>query len=270
MAKRETALQLWGREFALARTATAMSQDALANSTYMSSSLIGMWELGKRAPKLEDLARCEECLGTNGLLERLLTKWVSREVSPQWFGRWRSAEEEATTLLSFQPTVVPGLLQTKEYAQAVLEAGVYYRTDVEEMVAVRLERQKILERDDPPFLVALLDESVLRRNVGGSKVMADQLLHVARMAARKDVVVQVIPFTASAGAGFLSPFVIASFDDRREVAYVDNQVSGEVLEDPIEVGLLRQVFERFRADAMSRQASIDFIREVAAEQWQVA
>ncbi|WP_216215431.1 Scr1 family TA system antitoxin-like transcriptional regulator [Amycolatopsis aidingensis] len=81
-----------------------------------------MWETGRRSPKTEDLARCEEILGSNGYLSRLLTELVSPEVAHEWLDRWIEVESRATTLLSFQPTVVPGLLQT--------EAGLRARTQV--------------------------------------------------------------------------------------------------------------------------------------------
>lgn len=267
--KKVTSLRLWGKELARAREAAGLNQEDLGRTIHVSQSLVGMWESGRRAPHPDLVGRCEKVLHTDGLLQRLLEDWVSREVSPQWLGKWREAEERATTLYSFQPTVVPGLLQTEEYARTVLKAGRYYREDVEDMVATRMERQKILQRDDPPFLVTLLCESVLRCNVGGPKVMAEQLLHLVRVAESENVVVQVVPFTARSCAGFLSPFVIAGFGDRTEIAYVDNQLSGDIIDDPLKVGILRQLFERFRADALSKLASLEFIRKVVAEQWSV-
>lgn len=265
-AKRQTALQLWGKELARARETAGMSGGALAKAIYVSNSLVGMWETGKRVPKQQDINRCDTTLGTNGYLARLLSEWVSREVPPEWLGQWRSIEELATTLLSFQPTVVPGLLQTPDYARAVLRAGIYHHADTDEMVATRIERQRILTEGDPPFLVALMDESVLHRNAGGAEIMGDQLTHLAEIAARRNVVVQVVPLTATACAGFLSPFVVASFDGGNEVAYVDNQLRGEVVEHPDEVATLRQLFELFRAEALSTKESIELITRVA-KQW---
>lgn len=192
---------------------------------------------------------------------------VSREVSPEWLDRWQEIEEQATTLLWFEPLVVPGLLQVEEYARAVLRAGRYHRTDVEDKVATRMDRQRILDRDDPAYLVVLLDESVLRRAVGGAEVMTDQLTRLADAAEGGNTAVYVVPFDAPASAGFLSTFIVASFDGGNEVAYVDNQLRGEVVEQPDEVAMLRQLFERFRADARSKQESIDLIRRIVKDQW---
>lgn len=264
--KRLTALQLWGKRLAHAREAAGVSQATLANTVYVSPSLIGMWESGKRPPKPEHVERCDGALKTGGYLSWLLEEWVSREVPPQWLDMWRSVEERATTLQWFEPVLVPGLLQTEDYARAVLQAGEYHLTNVEDMVQVRMERQRILDDDNPPFLAALMDESVLGRNVGGDGVMVAQLLHLARMAERQRVAVQIVPLSAPACAGFLSHFVIASIPGGREVAYVDNQLRGEVVDDPEDLTTLRQLFERFRADAHSKQASIELIRRVA-EQW---
>ncbi|WP_216214126.1 helix-turn-helix domain-containing protein [Amycolatopsis aidingensis] len=206
--KRDNALRFWGRELALARDSRGLSQEALAQQAYISHSLVAMWETGRRSPKTEDLARIEEILGSNGYLSRLLTELVAREVAHEWLDRWIEVESRATTILSFQTTVVDGLLQTPDYARAVLKN--------EDLVQVRLERQRVLTEGDPP------------------------MLH--------------------------GPFIIASFDGGSDMAYVDNQLRGNVVEQPEDVASLRQMFELFRADALSTRQSIELIEKVA-EQW---
>jgi hypothetical protein len=138
--------------------------------------------------------------------------------------------------------------------------------DLDEMVAARMERQQVLFKEDPPVLVALISESVLRHNVGGRGVMYEQLLHLAEMAGRDNVIVHVVPDDAPACAGFLSGFVIASFDGGDDIGYVDNQLDCATIRDFDDVTRLRHFFEVFRGDALSRQASIEFIRK-AAERW---
>lgn len=267
--KRMTTLELWGKELARAREAAGMTQEVLAKTIHVSASLVAMWETGKRAPKHEYVRACDNVLRTGGFLFRLLDEWVPLKVSPEWLDKWLLVEEQATTLLWFEPVIIPGLLQTEDYARAVLRAGKYYLADTEEMVAARLDRQRILDLDNPPFLVAVLDESVLMRNVGDARVMADQLMHLGHMAERPNVVVQIAPLSAPACAGFLSTFIIASFDGGNEAAYADNQLSGDVIESLDDVATLRQLFERFRADALSQHESIDLIRKVVAEKWPI-
>jgi hypothetical protein len=151
--------------------------------------------------------------------------------------------------------------------RAILSAG-NHQADVEEMVNARLERQQVLVREDePPMLVALISESVLRHNVGGAETMIDQLTTLADMGERDDgVIVQIIPDRAPACAGFIAHFVVAGFDDRADVAYVDNQLSGEVVESAEDVVRLKRMFDRFRAEALPKQESISLIME-EAERW---
>jgi transcriptional regulator with XRE-family HTH domain len=266
--KRKTALELWGSWFAKARERRMLSQEALAKQTYLSKSTIAMWETGRRYPRLSDLRRCEEALGTDGDLAELLTEWVSREVAQEWLDKWRLIEERATSLWSFETTVVPGLLQTEDYARATLVEGQSSATDeqIEGLLAVRMERQRVLVDGTPPVLVALIAESVLGQTVGGAEVMRDQLLHLAEAAERRDVTVQIVPAGSPVCGGFTGPFVIANFDGGTEVAYVDDQLRGGVVESPDDVTDLRRTFERFRGEALAKRESIERIQR-AAEQW---
>ncbi|MFD9957699.1 Scr1 family TA system antitoxin-like transcriptional regulator [Amycolatopsis sp. NPDC058986] len=253
--KRRTALEAWGRELALARDGKSLSQEELAKAVFVSQSLVAMWETGKRTPKADDLARCEEILGTTGFLARMLAELVAREVSHEWLDRWIEVEESATTLLWFESTVIPGLLQTPDYARAIL--------DSEELVAARLERQRVLDEGEPPMLVVLLSESVLRQQVGGAEVLSEQLRHLAEMAQRRNISVQVVPPDAPACSKFIGHFVVASLDGAPDVAYVDNQLRGEVVEGHADVAALRRTFEYFRADALSHRQTIDLIEKEA-------
>src|SRR4051812_20967467 len=123
-----------------------------------------------------------------------------------------------------------------------------------------MERQEILAKAEAPVLVVLMDESVLSRTVGGAEVMHDQLLHPAELAENDDIIIQIIPLASSACAGFISHFALASLNGGAEVAYVDNQLNGEVIERPDQVAVLRRTFELFRAEALSKQESIALIR----------
>jgi transcriptional regulator with XRE-family HTH domain len=258
--KRETALELWGKEFARAREEAGLSQVALAKDAYISPSLIGMWEIGRRTPKPEDLARCEERLGTKGRLAWSLKNWVPREVAHEWLDKWIEVEEQATQLLWFETSLVPGLLQTERYAQTVLST--------EGEVAARLARQKILDDENPPILVALLDESVLRRKVGDAAVMYEQLGHLAEQAQRDHIRIHVLPLVADACAKINGPFVIAGFAVGNEVLYLDNAVTGEVVEDKEALTKIHRTWELLRSDALSKDETIKLILKVA-EEWKI-
>lgn len=261
-----TARAFLAKEIRLAREATGASQKAVAKKIYVSESLIAAWESGRLLPKPDALQRFEEAHGIKGTLSRLLEDLVSNEISPEWLGKWLSVESQATSLWCYETAVVPGLLQTKEYARAVLILRPQKAIAVEDQVNARLLRQRILSGEDQPMVVVALDEAVLHRPVGGSHVMHEQLRHIAEMAKSPRIMVYIIPFGAGEHAGFAGPFVIASFDGM-EIAYVDNALRGDVVEQPQDIADLRVLWEMLRSSALSAEESIELIWKVAHEQY---
>jgi transcriptional regulator with XRE-family HTH domain len=256
--KRKTAQELWGNELAHALDAAGMKGGQLAEAMHVVPSTVSQWLNGKRKPHRKDVGRIEEILGTNGYLTRYLLNWLPREVAHEWLDKWIEIEEQATQLLWFEPSLVPGLLQTESYARAVLSN--------EEEVASRIARQKILDVDNPPILVALLDESVLRRKVGDAAIMYEQLTHLAAMAERSHIRIHILPLSADACAKINGPYVIASFNGGNEVAYLDNAITGEVIEGKEELARIRRMWELFRSDALHKDESIKLITRIA-EEW---
>jgi transcriptional regulator with XRE-family HTH domain len=256
--KRKTAQELWGKELAHALDSAGIKGQQLAETLHVVPSTVSQWVNGKRKPHRKDVERIEEILGTNGYLMRYLLDWLPREVAHEWLDKWIEIEEQATHLLSFQPSLVPGLLQTESYARVVLSN--------EEEVAARLARQKILDDDNPPILVALMDESVLHRRVGDAAVMHGQLTHLAELARRDNVRIHVLPLAAEACAKINGPFVIAGFNGGNEVAYLDNAITGEVVEGKEELAKLHRMWELLRSDALRKDESIQLITK-AAEEW---
>jgi len=205
--------------------------------------------------------------GTGGALVRL---WplVSREMLPGWFRPWIEIEREATALRSFEPLIIPGLLQTPQYARTLLAAQPAGTEDeLEQLVATRIERQAILVRENPPHLWCLLDEGALHRCVGGGKTMHDQLLHLEEAAHRPKVAIQVVPFEAGAHAGLLGAFVIASFDGAGDIVYLETAASGQVTETPSVVAEVTLTYDTLRSEALPRTASRELIMKVAEQEW---
>lgn len=128
---------------------------------------------------------------TGGYLSRLLEDLVSDEVPPEWLGKWLTVETRASSLLWFEPIVIPGLVQNEDYARAVLRLGTPTPFGVDDQVTARLERQRVLERDDPPLFHAILDEAVISRPVGGPEIMREQLTRLVELSERPEVVIQV-------------------------------------------------------------------------------
>ena len=269
----ESPLGVFGAMLAYYRTRAGMTPEQLGARVFVSGSQIRKVEAGTRTPT-EDLAKaCEGvdelcCNGALTELYEILGEKLKRRAYPGWFAAWPDKEAQARRLRSFELVVVPGLLQAEDYARAVLSTRVGATEDeIDEAVAARLARQKILDREHPPELWAILDEGVLRRPVGGLEVIRGQLVHLAGMARRPHIVVQVVPLAAGAHQGLDGgAFVIADFDDAATIAYQDTAVSGQIIEDASEADALAHTWDTMRLEALPRAASLSLIEETA-RQW---
>lgn len=260
MPARMTGREFFGRRLRIAREQQVpkMSRRALGERINLSDSAVAAWESGRNIPDPETLEDVERVLGTGGLLEDIAENIVTGEKPQEFLGKWAHAEAQATLLLRFTYDVVPGLLQLEEYARAVL------RDD--DQVKVRMSRQQVLTKENPPVFVALIDESVLHRNVGGPRAMSDQLNRLVEMAMHEHVVVQVIRLSCSIGSQYTGSFGVASCNGETEVGQIDDALSGDVVESADEVSRLRRMFEVVRKHALSERESVHLIKEVA-ESW---
>jgi hypothetical protein len=188
-------------------------------------------------------------------------------VLPTWFEPYIGLESEAAALRDFQCMVVPGLLQTKEYARAVLgtapTAGPAEDTD--RQVALRMDRQATLDQQEPPDLWVVLSENVLRAQVGGPGVMRTQLGRLTDVAGQPNVTLQVLPFGAAAQVQPISPFTILEFPQAADpaVVYLEHLTGSLFLENEDEVRRYTVVFDHLRAEALGTGQSIDLIAQVA-------
>jgi hypothetical protein len=209
-------------------------------------------------------------LQSHGALTRLrehLKETLKYRATPGWFWNWAVKEAQATTLRWWQPLLVPGLMQTPGYAYAVLRVspGVG-EEETGQRVEARLERQRLLDGDSAPMFFVLLDESVLRREIGGSEVMRDQLGHLLDLATRPRVFLQVVPQSAGAHPGLAGPLALASFDDAPDVAYLDNAITGQLVDNADDLAALTVLYDVLRGTALSCRESEALVREVM-ETW---
>ena len=190
-------------------------------------------------------------------------------VLPAWFEAYIGLESEAVRLRDFQPMVMPGLLQTEDYARAVLRAAPQAASsaDIDRQVALRMERQAILAQASPPDLWVVLSESVLRVHVGGPAVMRAQLRRLAGIAQRSNVTLQVLPFTTAAHVHPVTPFTMLEFPDAADpaVVYLEHLTGSLFLENEDEIRRYRVVFDHLCAEALGTGRSADLIARVAAE-----
>jgi hypothetical protein len=261
--------RVFGAELLYYRSAAGLTQGELGARIYCSGDLISKIEMGQRGPTEEFATACDAVpeLATGGGLSRLrehLRGHFKARVFPGWFVGWPDKEAQARILRWFELAVVPGLLQTEGYARALLAGRVLSADDTDEVVAARMERQAILARDDPPELWVVVDEAVLHRGVGDAGVMRDQVDRLIEAAGRPKVVLQVIPATVAVHDGLPGAgFIIADFDGAPSSAYQDTALRGQVIEDSDDIAALMATWDRLRAEALPRRASLDLMEEVA-------
>ncbi|WP_248966051.1 helix-turn-helix domain-containing protein [Sphaerisporangium perillae] len=259
MVDRYTPQAIWGRELRHYRQAAGLTQAQLSQQIHFSESLISGVETGQLPASPEFAQSCDTTLNTGGALHRLLD-WRRGQVFPAWFGRWHDKERVATALHAYEPILIPGLLQTPEYAFEVMCGD-------EAAVQARVERQEILRREDPPppLYRCIIDEAVLHRLIGSPKLMHDQLQYLASMVTSR-ISVQVVPL-GGMNAGLLAGFMLASLQGGDEVVYLDTAVRGVVTADQEDVAAAVEKFEAIRIEALPLQMSIDLIKRTAEERW---
>ncbi|SNY27992.1 Helix-turn-helix domain-containing protein [Paractinoplanes atraurantiacus] len=246
-----------------------MSQEDLGKAINYSGSQVSAVENGQRPPTREYLTAVDGALGTGCVFERLLNGLVNFDHAPVWFRDWLIIEREATLIRWFEPLVVPGLLQTEAYAHAIIAgAGLMDQAEIDQRVSTRMERQGLLERCDPPTLIALVDEGVLRRSVGSPSIMADQCEHLVDRVTNSNVHVHVHVVPASAGpyAGLAGPFILAKGREF-ETAHLDTPWQAQILHRREDVDTLIKRWEAIRGEALPTRQSLDLIKEVA-KSWQ--
>lgn len=177
-------------------------------------------------------------------------------------------EDEVVSEGHYACMYVPGLLQTRAYAEAVHRASEMRCTDqeIDHMVDIRMKRQELLTRDEPPHIWAVIDEAVIRRTVGGRSVMREQLQHLAAQSEKPHVTVQLLPFAAGAHAAAVGSFVIlGGSTPELDVVYVDIIGGGLFMEKPQELERYKLAFEYLRAQALDLRSSAALLDRVCEE-----
>jgi DNA-binding XRE family transcriptional regulator len=268
--------QVFGAMLRYYRCKAGMSQDQLGTLAYCSGDTVGKVEMGQRTPSYELAAACDAVteLNTGGALTELrkqLNNMLKVRADPGWFQEWSQKENEATSLRWYEPLLIPGLLQTEQYARAVIRTRPGDTDEhINEMVATRIERQVILTREKPPMLWVVIDEGVLHRPIGSAEIMHDQLLHILEMTRRSNVVLQVVSATTGAYEGLRGPFILATFaGGAHEVVYQDGAMFWQFIEDEADIAVVAATWDAIKSDALPRGASLELVKE-AAEKWAYA
>ncbi|MEV7585884.1 Scr1 family TA system antitoxin-like transcriptional regulator [Streptomyces erythrochromogenes] len=257
-------LDYYGSELRRLREDAGLNQAQLGSIVFCTGSLIGQVETTRRVPTRDFSERVDAALGTGGVFSRLVGL-VLRHQLPTWFQPYAEMEARAAYISTFQAQLVYGLLQTEEYARAVL--GVRSEGDLDAKVAARMERQRILDRENPPLMWVVLSEAVLHQEIGGRDVMRNQLGHLLELRGREWVRVQILPFEAGAHAGQMGSFNLLRFDSDPDIAYTEDFVQGHMTANPqaLREGSLR--YDHLQAAALSLEDSAALIARVLEERY---
>lgn len=269
-----------GSELRKLRDASGMKLEEVAAELGVAPSTLSRIETGKAPTKSAYLSQMLEMYGVTDPAQRQVLVDMAREghrkgwwaayddVLPSGFDIFVGLEAETTGIRSYENSVVYGLLQTQDYARAVLRELLPRHTaeQIERQVDLRMARQRRLDEEPALDLWVIHDEAVIRRAVGGAAAMRGQLTRLLEVGARPGMTLQVLPFESGAHAGMRGPFSILEFPDRTDsrIAHVESMGGFIYMEKDREVRTCSDAFDRLRAAALAPGASTDLIATVRA------
>ena len=262
------------------REGTRLTQDEVASELDWHPTKVMRIETGRTAPHPNDV---QVMLGLYGVTDadvsagllKLATDarqrgwWYSyRDVLRSRYEFFIGLESEAASIRDFGLAMIPGLLQTEDYARALIRGLMTFdAAEIERRVEVRMTRQQLLAKPDRPLLWAILDEAAVRRVVGGRAIMRAQLLHLAHGFEPGQTTVQVLPFGAGPHPGQAGPFIVLGFADpaEPEVVYMETVGGNLYVDKAEEVSLYTTAFDQLRAIALSPVQTRDMLLALAGE-----
>ncbi|MDT0398705.1 helix-turn-helix domain-containing protein [Streptomyces edwardsiae] len=259
-------LRVFGRQMKLCRIRAGLERAEVGARTGYSPSTITSYELGRRIPPSRFIDAVDDLLDAGGLLKEMKEE-VARAQYPAFFRDAARLETEALALSVYDAQVVNGLLQTEEYARAVFSTMRPPLEDavVDQRVEARLARQRIFDRRPTPLVSFVMDESVLRRPIGGRSVLRGQLEHLLLFGQRRTVELQVLPLSREQNAGLAGPFMLFDNQEGRKVAYVEVQNVSHVHAEQHLVRGLEAKYGTLRSQALTPQESLTHIENLLGE-----
>ncbi|MFJ3220509.1 Scr1 family TA system antitoxin-like transcriptional regulator [Kitasatospora sp. NPDC086801] len=253
----------FGVQLRRSREAAGLTQVQLAKKVGCTASHLSYVELAHRPPSLKLAELADEELKTGGTL--VLMYWQLKHAAVlEGFPEYANYEALAEQIRIFEIDVIPGLLQTPAYATAI-EVGCAKQGSAtlelaEERIQFRLARQKVMERTPPPLVHAVLDESCLKRFVGGRETMVEQLLHLEQLADQSGVVIQVAPFSLGESRPFTRVVHLLTMPNRKVLSYGEIEQRGYIERDIHSVAALTTSYDRLAVEALGQAESLAFIR----------
>ncbi|WP_043470274.1 helix-turn-helix transcriptional regulator [Kitasatospora sp. MBT66] len=258
----------FGAQLRLSRQELGLSQDQVADRTGYSPGHISSVETGRKPPTLRFARQVDRVFEAGTKFTNLFLD-VRASSLLQGFGQYVAQEAKADEIRCFEVGIVPGLLQTSAYATelatAALSRGAIGQAQADERLKILAGRQKLLTRQPPPRLFAVLDESCIRRPIGSPGTMAAQLEHLVSVATLPHVTLQVAPYSMGAGRSLDLPVYLLGLPDHTVTAYSESAQQGSYERDPEAVRPLLTAYHHLQVEALSQAASVALIRKVREE-----
>ncbi|MFD0402595.1 Scr1 family TA system antitoxin-like transcriptional regulator [Kitasatospora sp. NPDC127121] len=261
-----------GKLIRLFRERAGLTQRELAEKLGYSEDQLGAVERGKRTPRIEILTKAEEVLNAGGALRIIADDVMKAKIRittrhPAFSKAFTFEEAKALEIHDYSTLDIPGLLQTEAHARALYEMRRPWLSveQIDQWVAARLARQEILTRWPLPLMSWVIDESVLRRPLGGWDVHQEQLRHILKVSEIRGLEMQVMPIGSTENAGMGGPFTLLTPPGRAQIAYVEVQHVNRLITDPEEVRKMAARYGTLRGQALNMRESLALIEMILGE-----
>lgn len=256
----EAAVSLFAREMFLKRSSSGLSQKEFGGIIGVSGQQVGAIERLERPPTRQFAELLDGKLGTGDYFQEL---WSSTKLlgHRRSLPKYIDLESKAVSISHFHPQLVPALLQTEDYAQAILRAGFPPKPhyEVAELLDARMRRQELLDRSDPPLMRFVIDEAVLWRTVGGDGILRSQWAKILERLDHPFMTFQVIPYDQGAYSAMEGGFTVLALSAVDSVLYSENAQTGQIYNDPQVVADATGRFNSLMAVALSPSASKSYL-----------
>ncbi|MFB7914814.1 Scr1 family TA system antitoxin-like transcriptional regulator [Streptomyces sp. NPDC056061] len=261
-------MKLVGKLVALFRIANGLTQLQLAQLVGYQVETIASIEQGRRPLKPDLAQRLDELLHTQGALETAVDNMPEIDLIPAWVERYLDLEQEALALSWYDNQVLPGLLQTAPYAEAVFRNRIpaYSEEEIAVQTASRVQRQEILHRPSPPTTSFVIWEPVLTLQLLDAEQHREQLRHLRACAELPGLCLQVLPLNSRTHAGLDGSFTLLETPDFQHLAYSESQRGSQLIADPDEVSILTQRYAMLRAQALNPEDTVGLLDRLLGEQ----
>ncbi|GFE16609.1 transcriptional regulator [Streptomyces glebosus] len=265
--RHSAAMEIIGAQLAMYRIKAGYTQRGLSEVSTASEETIASVEQGRRALMPHLAAEFDHLLDTGGALATGVAKLPPKEKYPIWAEEFIAYEKQAVALNWYEQGVLPGLLQTEDYARATFRSKIPHVDEetVERRIAGRLERQQILHRAVPVIASFVFSEAIVASNLGGRQIMREQLSHLRTCADLNGVSIQILPLSREHHAGLNGPFVVLETADHQHFGYMEAQRSSELTSDPEEVSILAQKYGMLRMQALDAEETMGLLDRLLGE-----